>query len=683
MRLLVVSLFVICVCVVAGCGGSGGGFVGPLGFEGNAVFDNLNFNIVVTSIVIGEDGRPEVTFTATDDMGALIPQSAFTDARFILAVLERESIGRPFAYRSYMTQIETAAGGAQAVQASYDTARHGDMIANSDGSFTYKFDTAIPVGYDITATHQLAGQFQYLSAGDGEIYKSDIAFTFRPDGAPITETREIVATQSCNECHTRLSVHGDIRREVQLCIVCHNAHTIDAETGNSMDFAQMIHKIHRGADLPSFQIDNEPYQVSGFMNSVHDYSDVHYPQDVRNCTSCHKNAPHSDAFELAPTLEGCASCHDRTWFGAIDDTPMSFTNHTGGVQVDNSLCALCHSPEGNGVSLVSIAHLLPTKSDVAPGLELQVTNVSTLAGAPGTEVMITFTATDGDGTPVTDLADLDIVAATIAYPVPEYQAWVRETIASGFGGPDGMLTNNGDGSYVYTFAAVLPNGSTDTFAVAMEGRRQFAFRGETQTQGTSTNGMVMFTLDSSPESDRREVVSEAKCATCHEEIRAHGELRTGVSYCVMCHNPNTTDEDRRPLAELPPVTVNFKDMIHRIHSGEDLDQEYTVYGFGGTPHDFHHVRFPGLKQECSICHEDDTTSIPLSADALSTVITQDNGMTFVDEILPTRAACTSCHDTNFADAHALGQTVGAVETCAVCHSDSDNLSVALVHALAP
>jgi OmcA/MtrC family decaheme c-type cytochrome len=134
---------------------------------------------------------------------------------------------------------------------------------------------------------------------------------------------------------------------------------------------------------------------------------------------------------------------------------------------------------------------------------------------------------------------------------------------------------------------------------------------------------------------------------------------------------------------MPPVSVNFKDMIHKIHSGENLEQDYTVYGFGETAHDFTEIRFPGERQECSICHEDDTTSIPLPDEAISTLVTQDNGMTVISEMLPTRAACISCHDSISADSHALGQTVNNVETCSVCHSDNDDLSVALIHALSP
>jgi OmcA/MtrC family decaheme c-type cytochrome len=684
----VLFTFIGCWAVaLTGCGGGGGGgAAAPGGFTGNALFDNLNFDLDITSVNIGPDLRPEITFTARDDAGLLIPLSEFTDARFILAVLERTSVGAAFQYRSYTTVVEMAMSGAEASQDTYDTARQDDMTVNADGSFTYKFENAIPAGYDRTATHQLGGQFRYARVTRGAepvTYRANIAFTFRPDGMPVSETREIVSTESCNTCHTRLSEHGDIRREVQLCILCHNTHSTDAETGNSLQFANMIHKIHRGANLPSFTIDGEKYEISGFEDRVHDYSTVHYPQDIRNCTSCHSNASQAHIHETAPSLEGCTACHDRTWFGPIDETPTSFTNHIGGAHADNSLCATCHSPQGNQVALVSAAHILPTESITAPGLNLDVIDVETFVGLLETGVTITFSAEDGNNAPITDLSDLDIVAATVAYPVPEYETFMRENISSAFAGPDGVLVNNGDGTYDYTFDTEVPIGSTDTFSVAMEGRREFMFRGDTYEQGTAGNGQMLFTLDASTPVNRRMVVSEEKCNVCHGETRFHGELRPGVNFCVMCHNPNTTDEGQRPGGQLPPVTVSFKDMIHQIHTGEDLEQEYTVYGFGSRPHDYTEVRFPGLRQECSICHEEDTTSVPLPSEAISTIVTQDAGMTFISEMLPTRAACITCHDSDAANTHALLQTNAGVESCAVCHSDSDDLSVALTHALRP
>jgi hypothetical protein len=63
----------------------------------------------------------------------------------------------------------------------------------------------------------------------------------------------VTTTDQCNVCHGQLAAHGGSRREVRLCQLCHTDQAIDADTGNSLDFKTMAHKIHRGKQLPSLQ----------------------------------------------------------------------------------------------------------------------------------------------------------------------------------------------------------------------------------------------------------------------------------------------------------------------------------------------------------------------------------------------------------------------------------------------
>src|SRR5690606_9008096 len=105
----------------------------------------------------------------------------------------------------------------------------------------------------------------------GEVSGYNLIERFRPDGETVTAIRELVTTETCNKCHVELAFHGGNRNEVQLCILCHSPQSVDANSGNSVDFAVMIHKIHRGEDLPSVQ-SGEPYQIFGFRDTLHDYS---------------------------------------------------------------------------------------------------------------------------------------------------------------------------------------------------------------------------------------------------------------------------------------------------------------------------------------------------------------------------------------------------------------------------
>lgn len=756
--------------------------------------------VTVQSVSIPGDLRPEVLFTATDDLGVPVLLEELTDVRFILGVLEASPGATTKRYVSYTTRIEDPDGvpgsGDEAVQADYDSARLRGVTRNADGTFTYKFAGSVPGGFAPSATHQIAGQLRRTFAVDGESYRANVALAFRPDGQPVQETRDVVQTESCNACHTRLSVHGDVRREVQLCIMCHNSQTVDANTGNPVDFPQMIHKIHRGKDLPSFVRDGIPYEIVGFRDTVHDFSEVVFPQDIRNCNACHK----SDFYLANPSQAGCGSCHDRVWFGDPVAMPAGFETHPI-PNVTDGECRNCHQP---GVLDIASSHR--TEEEVfGPGLALEILEVRTAAAssdadrdgipdetdncveaanpdqadadtdgigdacecgdasgdgrvtstdarliqrcaageipcaalcdasgddacdttdarlvqrlavgqltkndlscaerptdalAPATALQVAltirFSATDRNGDPIAvlDASTMNILAATVAWPVPEYEVAVRESLFSSFGQPaDGTLVNEGGGLYAYTFRETLPADSRETFAVAMEGRRPYSPDGGVTTleQGTATNAFTRFTLDGSPPAARRAVVDEARCQACHREVRMHGELRVGVDYCVMCHNPNATDEERRPADQLPPETVHFKVLVHRIHTGHDLTSPYTVFGFGGVAHDFTEVHFPGQRQECSICHSGESNELPLPDEALSTRVTQSDpggGTVLVSDTLPTRATCTGCHDDPFTDVHALLNTdVGReAESCSVCHGPGKAFAVDQVHELGP
>ena len=649
---------------------------------GTAVAGGLNIDI--TSITIPTDLRPEVKFIAMDDAGNVIPIAELTDLRFTLTYLDpNPATGSTAFLINYVVRADDPDGvpgsGDESSTASYDPARltsssRGGATQALDGVITYKFETVLPADFNRNATHQLGGQARRVAPIDGMTYPVNMIERFVPSGKQVAQTREIVDTETCNTCHTRLSIHG-IRREIQYCITCHTPQTTEA------NFPEMVHKIHRGADLPSVQ-QGEDYTI-GRAN----FSDVQFPQDVRNCTTCHSNdskAAQADVWMTTPTLVGCAACHDRTWFGLPTAAPAGYTNHAGGQQVNNALCSLCHTPTAPGVSPIMEAHLVPGQRPTDPGLALDITDVNTASVPGGIQVSIDFETTDRNGAPIADLSVLDRVSALIGWPVAEYEDSIQEVIQGN--GAGGTLVNNGDGSYNFTFATLLEAAkayTNDTYAVAMEGRRRFSENGSTITVGTATNGRAIFTLDgkAAPE-ERRQLISNEKCNACHNELRLHGGLRVGVEYCVMCHRTNETDEVVRPAAAMPPQTISFKDMIHGIHTGENLDMGLVIYGFGGSLHDYSDVAFPGLRQDCSICHVDGA-EVPTPPEALPTVVTQAGD--FVSAKLPQTAACTSCHDSLIANVHGLvnSDLTAGVESCAVCHGNSAEFAVQVVHTLAP
>jgi OmcA/MtrC family decaheme c-type cytochrome len=637
---------------------------------------SAGLKINILEVTIPADLKPVVTFTATNDRGDVIPKRELSSVRFLLTRLETApAAGNTARFLSY---INNAAG-----QATYDGNNQSTgLTANSDGTYTFKFKSALPAGYEMAATHAVGGQFSRTSVLDGVAYPANATYEFRPDGGVVTATRDIVDTATCNECHTRLGFHGGGRREVKLCILCHNTGTTDPDTGNTVDMPVMIHKIHMGEALPSVE-GGTPYQIIGYQNSVHDYSEVVFPQDIRNCATCHVEdgkASQAGVYLTKPSRAGCGSCHDRVWFGDPGATPAGFENHPMNFSSDNDgQCATCHTPQAPGIAPIHEAHLTLTQRPEAPGLDLEITAVT-----PNPEngaVTIDFTAQYGNGTPVTAIADLQRAGAILAWPASEYQNAKSETISATSAGL--VSATSVTGAYTYTFTAKLPVGSTDTIAVAMTGRVAFEYDGVARQQGLKSNSLLFFTLDGSAPVPRRSIVDEARCNKCHGEIRAHGEQRVGVDQCVMCHNPSSTDASRRPADQMPPATVNFKDMLHRVHTGEELSQPYTVYGFGGTAYDFTEILFPGLRNKCSICHGTNSVNLPLAAEALPTVVMQ--GTDLVSTILPERASCTTCHDSLMVDIHAIlnSDAASGVETCAICHGAGADFSVSGVHAMTP
>ena len=107
--------------------------------------------------------------------------------------------------------------------------------------------------------------------------------------------------------------------------------------------------------------------------------------------------------------------------------------------------------------------------------------------------------------------------------------------------------------------------------------------------------------------------------------------------CVLCPNPTGTDEAN------PPESINFKEMIHRIHLGVDNTREYTI---GGT--NYNGLRYPRPRNDCGACHDNGSEQLPLLENLASAI----DPRGFFDPSPPATGACLSCHTTTSTAAHA-------------------------------
>lgn len=641
--------------------------------EADAVWIRPGLHVEIVSVTIPMDLKPVVVFKLTDDKGQPLDRlgnltPGVINTSFILAYIPQNSTQ----YVAYTVRTQTSPiTGVSAQQAATDTG--GTYYSFGDGSYRYTFGTALPAGFDASATHTLGiYATRDLREFGLSFYVDNVTKSFVPDGRQVTRIRDVVPTSACNQCHDPMSAHGQTgRRDMEICILCHTPQTSDPDTGNTVDMKVMIHKIHRGENLPSVQA-GHPYRIIGFRQSVADYSEVVFPQDMRNCTTCHQApAQQVNNWLLNPTAETCGSCHDNVNF-------KTGQNHAGGPQPTDRDCARCHWPEGIYEYDASIkgAHTVPYKSTQLRYPKVEILSITNTA--PGQKPTVTFKITDKNGAPIAPAemgGTRGRLALTLAGPTSDYR-WYLQEAANNAQYANGIAT--------YTFTGAIPSDASGTYAVMSEGRLVTALNPGTTKEFTyqepAGNAVKFFAVTGTTVTPRRAVVDQAKCNLCHDKLILHGSNRTEIAACVICHNPANTDVSRRPATALPAEAVDMKIMIHKIHTGEELEGEYTVYGFGNVAHNYNRVLYPGDRRNCLACHVAGTFTVPLP----STVTPSTTPRDLWNPMLPTSAACLGCHDSVASAAHAYLNTAtingGSFESCSVCHKESAEFAVTRSHA---
>lgn len=271
----------------------------------------------------------------------------------------------------------------------------------------------------------------------------------------------------------------------------------------------------------------------------------------------------------------------------------------------------------------------------------------------GSPLIVTFTLKDGDGNTIY-LPDLDRFSIFVSGPVDAYQRVIKPEGAVPTSLPSGKFAQNANLSYTYTFAA-LPsvydkpvNATTGgggavvagTYTVGIEARRTFTVDGASIRK--AGDAFLDFSVGGAA-IGHRQLVTQTACETCHVSMSVHGENRHKLTGCVLCHTAGALSNQTTPNT----ISIEFHDMIHRLHRGAELPQVratakgaspylYQVYGFGGGAVDFSDVEFPfmpggtGFNEQtrnCQACHGGAAQEALTHADASIT-----------------RANCSTCHD---------------------------------------
>lgn len=623
----------------------------PRGPESEAGYRQVN--IAITGVDV-TGLQVVIDFVVTDEDGNDVSNIFDADGRFTLArLLPGPNLNDPIDWQRLVNgERFTTAGGVF------------EFLGGGSYRYTSVYDpTSTPIAAGDTLRLAIQLSASDLPAGNGWCdFDADLVLANDCNG-PVGFTRDIVQTDTCNGCHgvtsdTKLAFHGGGRTEVEYCVTCHNPDLGDA------DMTNMIHKIHYGANLTT------PFP--GFEN-------VQFTKDDDNCLACHGGGGVDEAnWQTVPNRRACGSCHDDVNFDTGE-------NHgAGGVQTTNLFCMNCHPPTGERT-----VALLPV-SVVHEGM-MRAAEAGSYRGA-------------GNGFSIDDVSfDRDAETVTVDYSVtrdgqkmilqsdPRWSngaalrfrvGWTTaEYTNEGSGSTPaqpvvvdaldvgGVVTDLGGGNY-RTLVDVSSFGF-GTLGVGLEGHPQADL-----DDGTTGNYVRIPVRDTvayvsverrAPAEARRQVVDIAKCNACHDAsgagISLHGDNRTGEDeQCVICHNPNATDINRRPA---DPMTtpdgkveeaIDFKRMIHGIHTGADLAQGLVIYGFGGSVHDYSHVEFIGNSKNCETCHFPGTYGAEDASQTLPSTVLTGADLSDPDDdlnISSAAAVCSSCHDDQIATNHML------------------------------
>lgn len=720
-RFAAIAVATVFAFSLAACGGGGGGSqggslpsgaTGPVAAPGNGpVADISTATFVVPTITQAAVGSTAVVdFKLADRSGAIGYTGATlagNSMRFVLSQLTPPASGGKSTTWTQLAYERSSSSGSNL----------GTLADHGDGSYTYTFSTSVAGSPDYLASRTTRVGFQ-LSGPEAD----NGLYTWRPSDGATTgiESREIVATATCNKCHGDLEPHGN-RRETQYCVMCHTP-TLG---GGDAYFPYMIHQIHDGKG---------PWGQG-----------VQFPQSVSNCQVCHDDSNpdtlQSTNWKTVPNAAACGSCHDNVNFATGE-------NHAGGVASDDS-CIECHGPNAtlyNGRLRVANVHQdLRTKD--SGQFRLQIVSVQgvtsdgspgAVAGAvsPGEYAKVTIRVSN----PATG-SDYDILDPTgpfvglpgatstrlqakVNWSNQDYSNYLSGALdRSGHIEPGyattvdflaGGVTDNGDGTFTKTASAPVPaekiTGSGTVFLVARPAMQV----GTDPSTGAAVNSYVYvdaagkpFRITDAVATPRRTVVDFDKCAACHQKagLAAHGGVYNANNdsgfVCLSCHGPDRScpEFDANGNAIPTPGVLDMKYMIHAIHAGNYNSCGHDLTGL--TP-------FPGKINNCESCHEPDTYYPVTQGQVLATTVL--NGADIANpeldaNISPNKAVCTGCHTQSSLNAHMYdkgasfnetgmvdGQPYvplfeqvdgtlisGNVETCGDCHGKGKPYDVGVMH----
>ena len=148
--------------------------------------------------------------------------------------------------------------------------------ANGDGTFTYV--TSDPLPDDAAGTWRVGLEASHPVMVNGHTEEEAVpnpVLDFSADGTAVVARRTVVSIANCANCHGTFSkdfsVRGNVRNQIEYCVLCHNVSETDfpvrslmpgaARADEPIDFKHVIHRIHTCVEQ-----ETQPYIIYGFDN---------------------------------------------------------------------------------------------------------------------------------------------------------------------------------------------------------------------------------------------------------------------------------------------------------------------------------------------------------------------------------------------------------------------------------
>jgi OmcA/MtrC family decaheme c-type cytochrome len=344
-----------------------------------------NFAFTIAKLVPGSGGNSQwvsyIISSTPSSTAAAVPNHPSSDNTGTLA---EDGLGN-YTYTFYR-DITQAAAFLQA--ASYSAAKN--QVQSDLGDVSYQPTLTHRIGISVGGAFRGTGSntANGTASSTAAVYpnrSANLIYDFVPATGQVAAnaaTKVVVDKAACEACHTKLGVSfhtGGAMNDPRYCDTCHTdqqkfgqvdalpaSGTVITASGsvklNGMAVGNMtgfIHRLHMGSNL----------SLTGYNFAGVKFNAITYPQDVRNCSTCHTGStPQSGNYLTVPSVAACGACHDGVNFATgAGHGPANLP------QLSDAACAGCHASDDIKVEHTPI--LTPTQ---ASATAYQATNPANL-----------------------------------------------------------------------------------------------------------------------------------------------------------------------------------------------------------------------------------------------------------------------------------------------------------------